>query len=153
MNIKGLELIIHFEGFRAAPYLCSGKRPTIGYGTTMYPDGRQVKMTDRPISQDEATRYLIHHIGMVESQMLDVINMPISVNQWSALVSFTYNFGIGALRSSTLLRLLNAGKIEDAAREFTRWNKSDGVVTPGLVRRREAERRLFLTPDDDEDQI
>jgi hypothetical protein len=73
--------------------------------------------------------------------------VPVTSNQFSALVSLAYNVGIGALRGSTLLRLLNARDYAGAANQFPRWNRGGGRVLPGLVKRRAAERDLFLTPD------
>jgi lysozyme len=61
------------------------------------------------------------------------------------LVSFAYNVGTHNLRESTLLKLFNAGDIAGAAEQFPRWNKANGKILPGLVARRDAERRLFLT--------
>jgi lysozyme len=68
-------------------------------------------------------------------------------NQFAALVSFAYNCGVGNLKSSSLLKHFNSGKIQEAAQEFLRWTKAKGVVMPGLVRRREAEKALFLKKD------
>jgi lysozyme len=69
--------------------------------------------------------------------------VPLKQHQFDALVSFAYNVGVGNLRSSTLLRKLNAGDYDGAALEFHRWNRSKGKVLPGLVRRRAAEALLF----------
>ena len=71
---------------------------------------------------------------------------PLNQNQFDALVSWTFNLGPGNLRSSTLLKRLNAGDYRGAADEFLKWNKADGKVLPGLTKRREAERALFLEP-------
>ncbi|MCY1458796.1 Lysozyme RrrD [compost metagenome] len=79
-----------------------------------------------------------------EPEVERLVQVPLTGNQWDALVSFTYNLGAANLESSTLLRLLNAGDYVGAAGQFPRWNKAGGKVLPGLVRRREAERVLFL---------
>ena len=71
--------------------------------------------------------------------------MPVTQNQFDALVSFTYNLGAGNLRSSTLLKKLNAGDYAGAADEFPKWNKAGGKELAGLTRRRNAERDLFLS--------
>lgn len=73
-----------------------------------------------------------------------LVTAPLSQNQWDALMSFTYNLGAANLESSTLRRLLNAGNYAAAAEQFARWNKAGGQVLAGLVRRRAAERDLFL---------
>src|SRR5690606_6833672 len=72
-----------------------------------------------------------------------LVKVPLKQHQFDALVSFAYNAGIGNLRSSTLLRKLNARDFAGAALEFHRWNRSNGKVLPGLVRRRAAEALLF----------
>jgi hypothetical protein len=72
------------------------------------------------------------------------LNVRFGIND--ALVSFSYNCGSGALAKSTLLKCVNAGDFQGAARQFVMWNKSQGVIVLGLVRRRTAEAALFLTP-------
>ncbi|MNH36694.1 Lysozyme RrrD [compost metagenome] len=79
-----------------------------------------------------------------EPEVERLITSPLNQNQWDALVSFTYNLGAANLESSTLRRLLNAGNYASAAEQFPRWNKAGGKVLAGLVRRRAAERDLFL---------
>ena len=76
--------------------------------------------------------------------MQRLVTAPLNQNQWDALMSFTYNLGAANLESSTLRRLLNAGNYSAAAEQFPRWNKAGGQVLAGLVRRRAAERDLFL---------
>ena len=78
--------------------------------------------------------------------MTEAVKVPLNPNQFGALTSFTYNLGAGNLRSSTLLRKLNAGDYAGAAAEFARWNKAGGKVLKGLTRRRAAERALFEKP-------
>lgn len=76
-------------------------------------------------------------------QVAPLLEVPVKHHQFDALVSFAYNVGIGNLKSSTLLRKLNAGDYDGAALEFHRWKRSNGRVLPGLVRRRAAEALLF----------
>jgi lysozyme len=73
------------------------------------------------------------------------VNVPLTQSMFDALVSFSFNVGTGALQRSTLLRLLNSGNYEAAANEFTKWNRAGGRVLSGLTRRREAEKRMFLS--------
>ncbi len=73
-----------------------------------------------------------------------LVTVDLDQDQFDALVSFTFNLGAGNLQSSTLLKLLNQGEYTQAADQFLRWNKAGGRVLPGLTRRREAERALFL---------
>ena len=75
-----------------------------------------------------------------------LVTVPITAPQFDALVSFTFNCGVNAFRRSTLLKRLLTGKVNAAADEFLKWTKAGGVVLPGLVRRRQAERDRFLTP-------
>lgn len=140
----GLDLIKEFESFRSAPYLCSSGVPTIGYGTTVYPNGIKVKLSDQKITQQLAESFLQHHVNAIEKDVLNLVKVPLKQNQFDALVSFAYNVGLGAFQDSTLLKLLNAGDIDNASKQFERWNKAGGKVSNGLTRRRNAEKALFL---------
>ena len=145
INKAGLDLIAHFEGFFAKPYLDPVGIPTIGYGTTVYPDGTKVRMGDPAITEAKAREYLAHDVADVERRLAPLVRVPVTANEWSAIVSLFYNVGVRP--ASTLLRRLNAGKKQEAADEFLRWNRAGGEVLRGLTRRRQAERKLFLTPD------
>ena len=141
---KGLALIKQFEGFSAKPYLCPAGVPTIGYGATYYPDGRRVTMADRPVSEADATAMLRSMLASYEAGVSRYVQVPLTQGQFDALVSFAYNLGLSALKGSTLLRLVNARDYAGAAAQFGRWNRAGGKVLPGLTRRREAERVMFL---------
>jgi lysozyme len=148
-NAAGLSLIRQAEGLRlrAYPDPGTGGDPwTIGIGTTRYPDGRKVRRGDTCTPQ-QADEYLAHDLQGFERDVAGMVTVPLTSNQFSALVSFAYNVGVSALRNSTLLRLLNAGDHAGAANQFPRWNRAAGRVLPGLVRRRAAERDLFLSAD------
>jgi GH24 family phage-related lysozyme (muramidase) len=138
INQAGLELIKNFEGLKLEAYLCPAKVPTIGYGTTT-----GVKMGDR-ITAAQAEALLRKDVEKFEAAVRKLVTVPLNDNQFSALVSFTYNLGAGALQKSTLLKLLNQGDYESASQEFLKWNKAGGKVLTGLVRRRQAEQALFL---------
>lgn len=144
---KGLALIKSFEGFSARPYLCPAGVPTIGYGATYYPDGRRVTMQDRPVTEADATAMLRSMLASYEAGVSRYVLVPVTQGQFDALVSFAYNLGLSALKSSTLLRLVNARDWQGAAAQFGRWNRAGGKVLPGLTRRREAERVMFLRGD------
>ncbi|HZF55898.1 MAG TPA: type VI secretion system tip protein TssI/VgrG [Polyangiaceae bacterium] len=150
LNKAGLALIKKSEGFRSKPYVDPVGIPTIGYGTIKYPNGRAVRMSDPPISEARATKYLKRDARSRELAVIAMVKVPLNVNQFSALVSFAYNVGLGALQGSTLLKKLNAGKYNGAASEFMKWNKGTIggklVVLPGLTIRRAAERKLFKKP-------
>lgn len=141
---KGLSLIQQFEGFRAKPYKCPAGVPTIGYGATYYPDGRRVTMADKPVSEADATTMLRAMLTSYEAGVDRYVSVPLTQGQFDALVSFAYNLGLSALKSSTLLRLLNLRDYAGAAAQFGRWNRAGGKVLPGLTRRREAERQMFV---------
>lgn len=139
MNQKGIELLKHFEGFRSEAYKCPAGIWTIGYGFTA-----GVKPGDR-ITEAEAEERLREELARFEKAVSDTIKVKLTSNQFSALVSFTFNLGAGALKSSTLARVLNQGDYQTAANEFLKWNKAGKKVLPGLTKRREAERELFLS--------
>lgn len=140
----GLELIKHFEGFFECPYRCPAGVSTIGYGTTVYPDGRKVTLADGNVSRETAAGYLQHDLRACENVIDNVVDALLEQHHFDALVSFSYNVGVSAFETSTLLKLLNLGDYVGAADQFLRWNKGGGRVLPGLVRRRAAERALFL---------
>jgi lysozyme len=146
LNQTGLDLIETFEGCVLHPYKDIVGIPTIGIGTTMYPDGKKVTLQDPPISKERAYELLRAYLNKDCASIEKMVTVPINDNQFGALVSFAYNCGIKALANSTLLKRLNAGEYQKAADEFLRWNRAGGVVVKGLTRRREAERALFLLP-------
>lgn len=141
---KGVALIKQFEGFSAKPYLCPAGVPTIGYGATYYPDGKKVTLRDKPVTEADATAMLRSVLVQYENGVSRYVQVPITQGQFDALVSFAYNLGLAALKGSTLLRLVNERNYVGAAAQFSRWNKAGGKVLPGLTRRREAERKLFV---------
>ncbi len=133
-----VELVKRFEGFRAKPYLCPAGVPTIGYGHT-----EGVSLADPPITREAAAALLEKDLTVFAAGVARMLAVPVTQNQFDALVSFAYNVGLGNLQQSTLLRRVNAGDHAGAAREFSKWTKAKGVELPGLVQRRAAERALF----------
>lgn len=149
INKAGLELVKHFESClepfgpdKFVAYRCPAGVPTIGWGTIKYPDGEPVKMGDI-IDQEEADALLAWEVNLKAEGVEKLAKVPLTDDQFSALVSFAYNVGLDALKRSTLLKKLNASDIEGAAAQFKRWNKGGGRVLRGLVRRRKSEERLF----------
>ncbi len=143
---KGLAFIEGFEDFVPNPYMpTSDDVPTIGFGTTVYPNGKRVQLTDSAISRAKAVEYLAHDLAHCEADVSAHVKVPLTQGQFDALVSFVYNLGDPALESSTLLARLNAGNYAAAAEEFPRWNKQKGKVLAGLVRRRAGEKAMFLS--------
>lgn len=145
----GIDLIKSFEGLFLKPYLDPIKIPTIGYGTIEYPDSKRVTMQDPEITEEKALELLEHEVNKKAASIESAVKVSINDNEFAALAAFSYNVGTGALQSSTLLKLLNAGADRVAvADQFLRWDKAGGQQLPGLTRRRQAERSLFLQPAD-----
>lgn len=146
-----LPLIKKFEGFRGAPYKDSAGIPTIGYGTICYPNGIAVAMTDKPLTEEDATACLCDQVERKSKAVAAMLQKKASLHQAAAMLSLTYNIGTGAFQSSSVLKRFNLGDIAGAADAFLMWDKAtvDGqhVVIDGLHKRREAERAIFLTVD------
>ena len=134
---KGLALIRQFEGLRLLAYKCAAGVPSIGYGHTA-----RAKM-GQSITKERAEELLREDVARFEAAVSRLVTVPLTQGQFDALVAFAFNVGHGALERSTLLRLLNDGKCDEAALQFGRWVKGGGKELPGLVRRRAAERALF----------
>lgn len=153
INQRGLKLVMAFEGFREMVYLCTANYWTIGYGHMIRPfdktrDTREI-MSANPfpngVTKAEAEALLSDDLETAERAVSRLVKFPISENQFSALVSFTFNLGAGNLQASTLRRKINRGELEEASAEFMKWTISGGRKTPGLVRRRQAESALFMS--------
>ena len=136
----GIDLIKSFEGCKLRAYQDSVGIWTIGVGHT----GPDV-CAGVTVSDQEAISLLQMDLHEAEEAVERLVTAPLNQNEFDALVSFTFNLGEGNLRKSTLLKYLNQMRYEDAANEFPRWNRAGGQILPGLTRRREAEKQLFLT--------
>ena len=143
-SINCLNIIKKFEGLSLKPYLDVVNVPTIGYGSTHYENGIAVTLKDPSITKDRAISLMINTLANYVSAVNRMVQVPLNQNQFDALVDFAYNLGIGALQTSTLLRLLNAHDFNGASGEFGKWVHGGGEIQPGLVTRRELERKLFL---------
>lgn len=143
LSQKGIDLIKQFEGLRLEAYLCPAKVPTIGYGATFYEDGTKVKLCDK-ITTERAEELLKWHLETFGERVKPLIKKPLTDNQYSAILSFTYNLGIGNLKTSNLLKKVNANPNDDTIREeFLKWKFAGGKILEGLVRRRIAESKLY----------
>lgn len=139
-----VKVIKKWEGFMPEPYLCPSGVPTIGYGNTMYPTGERVTIEDPKIDKKKGEEILSHFVLNVKKQVEGVLEQKLTDNQLAALISFTYNVGIGNLSRSTLLSWINVKPEWDLIPdEFRRWNKGGGKVLKGLVSRREDETALW----------
>ena len=154
-NALGLALIIKSEGFYPDPYLCPANVPTIGYGTTYYEDGTKVKLTDPPVTRERARELLQHELQEKENKLyvfLRSIGFNATSNQFSALMSFSYNLGLGPVLNTdrTMNQALLTKDPMKVADAFLIYNKARvGVFRRlkelrGLTIRRKAERELFL---------
>lgn len=142
---KCIDLIRKFEGFKAEPYLCPAGIPTIGYGSTRDAVGKAITMTHPAITELEAINLVLSTLKTYEDAVKRYVIVDLNQNQFDALVDFAYNAGAQNLRTSTLLKKLNAGDYAGASREFSKWICGGGKKLNGLIKRREAERILFLS--------
>lgn len=137
-----VQLVKTFEGLSTSAYVCPAGVVTIGYGHTRNVEKGQV------ITEKLATVLLMEDLASVAEEVARILgDTQVSQNEFDALCSFTFNLGSGNLLKSTLLKKLTAGDRKGAAQEFLKWNKAGGRSLAGLTRRREAEKRLFETPD------
>jgi lysozyme len=138
ISSEGLAFIKQWEGLRLEAYRCTAGVWTIGYGHTLgVTEGAR-------ISQEDAEKLLLIDLSIAESAVSRAVSAELTDNQFAALVSWTYNVGVGAMRKSTLVRKLNAGDVGAVPGELARWNKTGGnKVDAGLSNRRAAEAGLW----------
>jgi len=134
---EGVDLIKSFESCRLEPYQDSGGVWTDGWGniTDVVPG--------QAITQEQADSRLLSNLALSVEQVNNCVTVDLNQHEFDALVSFDFNCGIGNLRSSTLLRLVNEEDFEGAAQEFEKWDHVSGKVCAGLLRRRLAEKAEF----------
>lgn len=156
LSQTGIDMIQFFEGLELKAYLCSAGKPTIGYGHT----GPDVKL-GMVITKQRADELFRQDIKKFEKEVASLLQVPVTQNQFDALVSFAFNVGSDidadtiaeGLGDSTLLKLVNRKDWEGAAKEFLKWNKARNPKTKklepvaGLTKRRRAEHLLFLGGD------
>ena len=151
-----IEVIKHHEGKRNRPYLCPALLWTIGYGHVLYPEQAKLKLEERKAYPLRTEHDKIWSDGGIDAILRsDLARFEIGVirlcpgaadhqSHFDALVSISFNIGLGALQSSTLRMKYNRGEFDAAAEEFLKWTKGGGRILPGLVKRRSDERSLFL---------
>lgn len=137
----GLALTTQFEGFQDRAYKDSVGVWTCGYGHTRAVGPSTV------CTQDLAREWLLDDVQFAANAVNDYVEVTLNQHQFDALVDFVFNLGAGNFLRSSLLQLLNEGDFEATANQFERWDKAGGVVLAGLLRRRQAEKTLFKTPD------
>jgi len=143
VNKAGRDLIKRFEGCKLKAYKCPANLWTISWGLTFYPDETKVKEGD-VITQQQAEDYFNAIVDDFAKKVDALIKSNVTDNNFSALVSFAYNVGMGNFQRSTLLRKVNANpKDKTILAEFKKWTRANGEVLKGLVRRRDAEAKLY----------
>ena len=166
LSKAGEDLMHKFEGFRSRPYLCPAHIWTIGYGHVLYQEqirlpvvrveGKNIPMIrkEMPMRAEDNrafTKAEIDELFRIDVETFErgVLRLVPGVvgrqGAFDALVSISFNFGLGNLQRSTIRMKANRGDWEGAAAAFRMWVKGGGKVLPGLVRRREAEIALFLS--------
>lgn len=139
LGAAGKTLIQSFESLRLQAYPDQRGIMTIGWGHT---GGVVEYQTCTPAEADE---WFVQDTQTACNAVMRTVDVPMTQNQFDALVSFTFNVGQGSEAHSTLVKLLNTSRIQEAADQFLVWNHVNGVPNAGLTRRRKAERALFLT--------
>ena len=141
-SANGITHIKEFEGFRGKRYLCPANKSTIGYGHVIV-DSERATLWGADLTEEQATKLLMKDLVRFEDAVLAMVAVPLTQGQFDALVSFAYNLGEAKLRSSTLLKLLNAGDYDGARKQINRWVYSNGKKLDGLIRRRARETEMF----------
>lgn len=154
---EAIKMIKHHEGVRVKPYRCPAHLWTIGVGHVLYPEQAKLPVSERiqfPLkiedfriwSMDEVDKLLAQDLARFERGVARYCPIAItSQGIFDALVSFSFNVGLGNLQRSGLRMKTNRGEFEEAAEEFMKWTKAGGRVLPGLVKRRQDERALYLS--------
>ncbi len=146
LSHNGVQLISSFEGFDAHLYNDSAGHCTIGYGTLVHRgpiNGSEPAEFKRGITRERALELLLHETAGDTRTINSHVRVPLSQDQFDALVSFTYNVGTGGFTGSSLLRVLNAGHYDQVPAQMERWNHAGGRVSRGLTNRRAQEAALF----------
>lgn len=145
ISSAGITLIKGSEGCVFHPYLDTAKPPvpTIGWGSTKYEDGSRVTMHDAPITQERANSLFTATLQSYIDGVNAFIHVPLTQGQFDALVSLTYNEGVHAIATSTLVRKLNSRDYTGAHDQFLVWTMAGGVHSDGLEKRRRREQLVF----------
>jgi lysozyme len=155
ISAKALKMIAHHEGTRYKPYRCPAGLFTIGVGHVLYPDQAKLPMAERlayPLkpehnrvwSKDEVNALLEYDLKRFVRGVARYCPAPLTQGQLDALVSFSFNCGLGTLQRSTLRQKHNRGDYAGAADEFMKYTKGGGKVLKGLVNRRNDEKAMYL---------
>jgi len=145
INKNGVELLKDFEGFSSTPYKDVAGIWTIGFGSIYGIDNKRVTENHPNITEEIAQELMERDLKTTEFTIANLVKVPLTENQFSALCSFVYNIGSGAFQRSTARMKLNRKDYEGCANELLKWKYAGKKIIPGLLRRRKAERELFLT--------
>jgi lysozyme len=144
-NENGVDLIKSMEGFSSSVYLCPAYIFTIGFGSLHGLNGDRLNRDHRDITHNEGTELLKRDLLKTEYFVAKLVRVPLTINQFSALVSLVFNIGSGNFQNSTLRMKLNRRDYQGCADNFWQWRRGGGRILTGLVRRRELEKQLFLS--------
>ena len=150
------EMIKHHEGVRLKPYRCPAKLWTVGVGHVLYPDQGRLPLDQRdayPLKAEDQRAFsgaevdgiLGADLQRFEAGIAKLFPVVLTQGQNDALVSFSFNLGLGGVQRSTLRQKVLRGEIEEASNEFLKFTRGGGKILPGLVKRRQDERALFLS--------
>ena len=153
---KGIQLIKHFEGCHLKPYLCPALLWTVGYGHVLYPEQNRLPLAQRKSynlkiehfrnwEQSEVDALLKQDLQRFELGVMRYITVPLKQNEFDALVSFSFNLGLGTLQRSSIRSKLNRGDKEGAIETLLKYCRAGGKILKGLQRRRAAEADLFFS--------
>ena len=145
LSDNGFRLLGELEGIVLRPYKDSAGIPTIGIGSTYYEDGTKVTMKDKAITKERAIQLAKNVVKSFEARVNKSIVVPMTQNQFDAMVLLCYNIGESGFAKSSVVKNFNAGNLQKAADSFLLWNKAGGKVSKGLTNRRQKERSLFLS--------
>ena len=145
LSANGFKLLCTLEGNSLKPYLDIAGVPTIGIGNTFYEDYTKVKMSDPAITAERSFALAKLVLNAFEYAVNASILLPMTQNQFDAMVLLCYNIGTSGFAKSSVVKNFNAGLVQKAADSFSLWNKAGGVVCKGLISRRNKERGLFLS--------
>jgi len=143
-NEAGIDLIKHYESLRRQSYLCPANVWTIGYGATRLWDNEPVPPFTT-ITEQQADDLLRRDLVDTEDFVSRLVRVPLTENQFSATVSLVFNIGAGNFQRSQIRQRINRKNYDGAASIWWQWRRGAGRILPGLVKRRESERQLWMT--------
>ena len=156
VSAKAIHMIKHHEGVRQKPYRCPAKLWTIGVGHVLYPEQGKLKLDERDsfalkiedfrtFSMEEVDAILRTDLDRFERGVEKFCPVALTQGQFDALVSFSFNVGLGTLQRSTLRQKVLRGDMQGASEELLKYCMAGGKVLKGLLNRRKDEQAVFLS--------